>query len=723
MAIIINSDHSDISSNDVLTECPNRLVLRWNAQGHLHFISRYSTDFFSQLNGKLAGQEIINAIGMETGQFDAVITEIEANPKHHIEIENRYIHESGQNVWISWSHKGIYDHTGQLREILSCGIEVSERRQAQDALLLLAESVVTPEGRMEFVQESVKNLAKLYDASVALMGVFSDDSESSIQTLAAWVNGSFVENYIYELEHVPCNDVVRGTANFIPNNLAKHYAQCTVICNMGLESYYGFRLVDSHGQVMGVVAVLDSKPMTLNHWSRPVLRIFANRIAAELDRKNAEDKIYQLAHYDTLTTLPNRALFQDRLKQEIAHADRNKKYLALLYIDLNRFKPVNDTLGHPVGDRVLYEIAQRLLNRVRSSDTVARMGGDEFTVLLSDIEDKQSSISIPSRIAQIMLDDLAKPIKFNNHEIIITAGIGIAIYSAGSEHADSLIHHADMAMYHAKKLGESAYLFYEQKMNVRNKERLQMEAELHHALEENQLQTFYQPVVALSNEQVVGVEALLRWQHPRHGLITPSRFIEIAEYSGLIIAIGEWVLRQSCLQAVSWKKELGIKVYVSVNLSLRQVRSNKLIRSLKDILQETEMDPGDLRLEITESTFIDNMDETIKVLEELRAMGIPLAIDDFGTGYSSLAHLKRLPFATLKIDKSFVQDVTNDEDDAAIVGAIIAMSHHLHLTTIAEGVETKEQLEFLKKKGCDMAQGFFYGKPLIASECSALLIK
>ncbi len=720
-----------------------------------------------------------------------------------------------------------------------------EQLQAQNALLLLAESAVTPTDSMGFIQESVKKLAQLYGADVALIGLFSDDDKSSIKTLAAWIDGDFVENYIYDLEHVPCNDVIRGTINHIPEGLAQRYSQCAAICEMGLQSYYGYRLIGSHGSVIGVIAVLDRKPMELNRWSRPVLSIFANRLSAELERKNiaaelllsakvfeesaegiiitdadgsilkvnqgltritnysmdnlvgeqvwnlrsglhsasfyhkllfslrkndswqgevwgirkdgqkiylwamisnikdehdkvcnyiivltditekkkAEDKIYQLAHYDTLTSLPNRVLFHERLKQELAHADRNKKFLALLYVDLNRFKPVNDTLGHPIGDKVLSEVAQRLLKRVRGCDTVARMGGDEFTLLLSDMENEQSSIATVSRIAQTVLDDLAKPFQFNNHEIIISAGIGIAIYPSGSECIETLIQHADTAMYHAKKQGEGAYLFYEQRMNIRNKERLQMEAELHKALESGELRTFFQPVVSLSNEKITGVEALVRWQHPRHGLIAPAKFIEIAEYSGLIISIGEWVLKQACLQAVVWQQEQGENIYVSVNLSLRQVRNNKLIGSLKSILQETGIDPKYLRLEITESTFIDNMDETIKVLEELRMMGIALAIDDFGTGYSSLAHLKRLPFSALKIDRSFVQDVTVDEEDAAIVSAIIAMSQRLHLATIAEGVETQEQVEFLRNEGCDMIQGFYYGKPMSASDFSKLLVE
>lgn len=426
------------------------------------------------------------------------------------------------------------------------------------------------------------------------------------------------------------------------------------------------------------------------------------------DRKLAEEQIEFHAYHDVLTNLPNRKLFTDRLTLALFHARRNETALAVMFIDVDHFKVINDTLGHNAGDELLLAMADRIPKSVREGDTVARMGGDEFTLLLPDLRYPEDA----AKIAENVLSRIEQPVTISNRELYVTASIGIALYPTDGNDAETLLKNADSAMYLAKESGRNNYQLCTAAMKVRAQERLSLEHALRHALERGEFRLNFQPLVNLVKGRVTGLEALIRWHHTERGLILPDEFIPLAEESRLIVPIGEWVLREACWHAREWTRDGMPDVRVSVNLSARQFQQRDLIVSVREALAETGLNPEHLELEITESTAMQNAEFTIDVLRELREMGITISIDDFGTGYSSLNYLKRFPINTVKIDKAFVRDVTTDLGDAAIVNAVIGIAHSMNLRVIAEGVETREQLEFLRQRRCEEMQGFLFSEPL-----------
>jgi len=450
-----------------------------------------------------------------------------------------------------------------------------------------------------------------------------------------------------------------------------------------------------------------------------------------IERKRTEERIVHMAYYDGLTNLPNRSLFLDRLNQALTHSNRYKDNCALLFIDLDNFKRINDTLDHRTGDLLLQGVAERLNSFVRSADTiarhrvnalastVARLGGDEFTVLLTEIHSMQDAAKVSQRI----LHSLSNPFHLDGHEVFITASIGIAFYPADGEDIDTLIKNADTAMYHAKNNGKNHFQFYKYSMNATALERLHMENDLRKAIIRDELSLLYQPRINISNGTIVGTEALIRWKHPELGLISPGSFIPLAEETGLINPIGEWVLKTACRQKKEWhgKGPLHTPLSVSINISGHQFSQANLVSILGKILADTSLEPSCLELEITESVIMKNADSTIDLLHKLKDMGVRLSMDDFGTGYSSFNYLKRFPLDIIKIDRSFIKDITNSPKDATIIKAIIVMAHTLGLRVVAEGVETDEQLNLLQDMGCDDMQGFLLCRPLPAEHVHEFL--
>jgi diguanylate cyclase (GGDEF)-like protein/PAS domain S-box-containing protein len=426
------------------------------------------------------------------------------------------------------------------------------------------------------------------------------------------------------------------------------------------------------------------------------------------ERRLAQQQLYQLAHYDALTELPNRVLLYDRLKQARAYAHREGGTMAVIFLDLDRFKIINDTLGHPVGDRLLQSVAKRLSSCVREVDTAARIGGDEFVVILVNLREPSDAEKIASKI----LVALSAPHIIDAHELFITTSIGISLYPRDDDDLDNLIKKADIAMYASKSAGSNAYKFYESNMDEHAHKRFVLENSLRKALESNEFLLHYQPKVDIPSGDITAFEALLRWNHPDLGLLSPAEFIPLAEETGLIIPIGEWVIRHVCAQNVAWQKEGLSNLRIAINLSGYQLQQQNFLEFVKESLTETGLDPECLEFEITETVIMQNPDFTINMLNNLRDLGIHISIDDFGTGYSSLSHLKRFSVNTLKIDKTFVSEVESSATDAAIATAIIAMGSSLNLRVIAEGVETKGQLEFLKEKLCDEMQGYYFSRPM-----------
>ncbi len=427
------------------------------------------------------------------------------------------------------------------------------------------------------------------------------------------------------------------------------------------------------------------------------------------ERNMAQRELIKLAHHDVLTGLPNRILLHDRLKQARAFAHRMKCRFALLFIDMDRFKIINDTLGHAVGDDLLRMLGQRIKACFRESDTVARIGGDEFIVLMLNVADKADIRSLCDKLLQ----ELAQPFMIRNHELFVTTSGGICTYP-DEDNIETMMQKADIAMYHAKALGRNNIQFYNDGMDQNASRRFTISNSMRRGLDRGEFRLHYQPKLDITTNCIIATEALVRWQHPELGLLSPLEFIQLAEESGLIVELGEWVLREACRQNMEWQ-EAGMKgLKVAVNLSGYQLQHSRLIETVKKVLDETGM-PGDmLELEITESVIMQNPDYAVSLLNELSNMGIHISIDDFGTGYSSLAHLKRFSVNTLKIDKSFIRDVQNNSTDAAIASAIIAMGSSLKLNVIAEGVETEEQMDFLRDNNCDQIQGFLISRPLPA---------
>ena len=437
------------------------------------------------------------------------------------------------------------------------------------------------------------------------------------------------------------------------------------------------------------------------------------------ERKASEQRIHRLAYYDALTHLPNRTLFQDRLHSALQQAERQQSWVVLMFLDLDRFKPINDSLGHAAGDRMLKEMATRLLACVTDDDTVARMGGDEFTLLLQPRATRELALNRAIHVAEQILTSLITPFVLEGREFFVTASIGIALSPQDGNELSQLMKNADTAMYHAKERGKNNFQFYQADMNASALERLELESDLRHALEQEEFTLYYQPQFSGDGKRLTGAEALLRWRHPRRGLVPPNDFIPVLEELGLVVEVGDWVLAEACRQLKHWHQAKVRVPKVSVNISARQFSDGQLGNRIALILQQTGLSPACLELELTESILMREVNEAMQILDSLKNLGLSIAVDDFGTGYSSLNYLKQFPIDVLKIDRTFVDGLPSGEQDAQIARAIIAMAHSLNLSVIAEGVETHEQLEFLREHGCDEVQGYLFGRPMPASQFEA----
>jgi diguanylate cyclase (GGDEF)-like protein len=552
---------------------------------------------------------------------------------------------------------------------------------------------------------------------------FSDPSLTWLQTVAATVV------LMYIVYHA---DLDRGLALMV----------CLLVLAFGTFRFTTREFLNAAGIVIAAYALV----INLLMWFKPdvvhvqkeafqwtllalVLPCFAmvggrvSELRQRLRRTNKElsealEMIQKMATHDTLTALPNRALFNETLSHAIAQAKRHGRSLALLFMDLDRFKNINDTMGHGVGDRVLQEAARRVTGAVRSSDLVARLGGDEFVLLLEESHDDGELVEI----AQKILKAFAPTFIIDGQELALSASLGICTFPTDGGDAQTLLSSADIAMYRAKEQGRNRFCFYAAELNTLSQERLSLEAGLRHALDRGEIEVFYQPKIGFGSGRVSGVEALIRWRHPQLGLLLPDRFVGLAEEIGVIIPIGYWTLRRVCELARGWQ-EMGMPLPVAVNLSASQFHERELVSELAAILKSTGVAPHTIELEITESMVMRDPDRAGEIMEALRAMGVRIAIDDFGTGHSSLGYLKRFPIDRLKVDRSFVRDLPHNGDDVAITRAVIAMAHSLRMTVVAEGVESKDQFDLLRDEGCDEFQGYYCRPPLEEDELLRFLVE
>ncbi|MCJ0973690.1 EAL domain-containing protein [Pseudomonas sp. PS1] len=585
----------------------------------------------------------------------------------------------GRTVAIELRIMLIWDENNRFDGALCIGRDISEQRQAEKEL---------------------RRAATVFDHSTAAI-VVTDPGGRIVQVNAAFerITGFRGDAVYGQLPMVLSAD--RQQANQMD------YVHSQVIQTGSWEGEFWLKRKggETYPCWVGITAVRDAEDELVSY-----VCFFSDMS----ERKASEKRIHRLAYYDSLTQLPNRTLFQDRLHGSLQLATRRGGWVVLMFLDLDRFKPINDSLGHAAGDRMLKDVAVRLASCVEEDDTVARMGGDEFTLLLHPGGDRDEALTRAIHVAERILASLAEPFVLSGREFFVTASIGIALSPQDGNDLSQLMKNADTAMYHAKERGKNNFQFYQAEMNASALERLELESDLRHALEQRQFVLHYQPQFLADGHTLTGVEALLRWQHPRRGLVPPGAFIPALEELGLVVDVGDWVLAEACRQLMAWEGE-GLHVpKVSVNLSARQFADGRLAQRISAILASSGIAPNRLELELTESILMQDVAEAMRILDSLKQLGPSIAIDDFGTGYSSLNYLKQFPIDVLKIDRSFVDGLPEGEQDAQIARAIIAMAHSLRLSVIAEGVETQAQLDFLQAHGCDEVQGFLLGRPMAA---------
>jgi diguanylate cyclase (GGDEF)-like protein/PAS domain S-box-containing protein len=656
-------------------------------------------DRFVRVNRKFAdmlGYRVEEMLGAESHAFTADDyrpvseqrkTALLSGAAREVTADKKLVHRDGSQVWVSVVHSALRSDERAPRYFLWVVQDVSARRAAE---LALRES----EEKFRQLADNIPEIFWITDARQRKLHYLSPGFES--------LTGKRLSDVMrrprswLQVVHPDDRERVRLARKGLPQ------------ADYNIE----YRIVLSDGGVRWI----HDQAFPVRDANGAVYRIAG--IGADVThRKEAEEKLVYLAHYDGLTGLPNRVLFFDRLQQTLAQAGRRNLLAAVMFLDVDRFKVVNDTLGHTVGDELLRHVAQRLAGCVRVGDTVARFSGDEFVLIVNDLHDVEDARHIAQKILQAFVD----PFRLGGHEIFVTTSIGISMYPSDCGDEQALLKNADTAMYRAKESGRNNFQFYTHEMNARAMYRLELENSLRHALEREEFRLHYQPKACLHTGKVTGVEALLRWERPGHGLVPPGDFVPLLEDTGLIVQVGEWVIAEACRQVNTWRKAGRDPISIAINISARQFAARNLGEIIGRLLEAHNADPHFIELELTESLLMVNTEEAVRTLEYLKSLGLRLSIDDFGTGYSSLAYLKRFPIDALKIDRSFIDEITTDVGDATITRAVIGMAHNLGLKVVAEGVETEEQLAFLSANGCDEAQGYYFARPQTGAEMAVWL--
>ena len=662
--------------NAILEDIP-LLICRWAPDGTIHFVNSAYCRYFGRSAEELVGQSFMSLIPEEdlesTRQHIASLSAERPLASH----EHRVIRADGEIRWQLWTDRAILDENGRITEFQSVGEDITEHKDAAEKLLLAREVFVHSDEMIAVTDSS----ATIIDVNPSFCGRTGYTREEMLGRNMRMLQLQRHDHRLYE-NHEP---VLLTTGAWQGEIHGRSKSGETFTCLMTVNA----------------VRNEEGEPTHFVHLSTDISRL-----------KEVEAQLRQLALFDPLTGLANRDLLHDRLQQALYESARDQTQAALILLDLDNFKDINDTLGHPSGDRVLSQVGERLRERTRHSDTVARMGGDEFIIVLRNVADSEC-VAV---VAQEIVASLSRPFVLEDRKVYLTVSLGIALYPLDGRDKDELIRKADTAMYHAKGGGKNRYQFFTAEMNRRVQERLALQTDLRRALEQNEFVVYYQPKINLETSEVTGVEALVRWQKPDNGLVPPAVFIPLAEETGLIVPIGERVLQLASSQVKAWQRQ-GIPLLpVAVNLSAIQLREEGLAATVRNLLRESGLEPDALELEITESALMQESEKAIAILKTLRETGIQITMDDFGTGYSSLSYLKRFPICCLKIDRTFIAEVMSNSDDAEIIRAIIAMAHRLRLRVVAEGVETAEQLAFLRQEGCDEAQGYYFARPMPADE-------
>jgi len=645
------------------------------------FITGYSRDEVTKLN-------VAEVVAPEFLDIARTMTARKMADERPTTYELEIIAKDGRRVPLEMSTRLIVSD-GLPVGVQGIGRDISERQQTQDAL-----------------HNTVSLFASTFESTAD--GIIVMGQDGKIVTC----NKKFVEMWKVPDELIEQKDA-KPLVGFISTQMCDPEE---FICDC--ESLFSDPLAAQTDRLEladGRVYERYSQPQFME--GQPVGRVCCFRDITE--RNIAEERLRHYALHDTLTNLPNRVEFMNRLREAVERADGNDHArFAVLFLDLDRFKVINDSLGHAIGDRLLVAVAERLTSCVRPGDVVARLGGDEFTILLN----RSGDTAEVARIAERLQQKISEPLRIDNYEVFTTASIGIIVSNRGQRQPEDFLRDADAAMYRAKEAGKARYEIFDREMHVRNMNLLQVETDLRHAVERNEFEVLYQPIVELATGHVHEFEALIRWRHPKHGLVSPNEFVHVAEETGLIIPIGRWIMEESSRQIAEWQQKYDRPLSVSVNLSAKQLMHPTLTAQVKDVLNVTGLEPSQLKLEVTESTVMEHSERSLKVLSELDELGIELSTDDFGTGYSSLSYLQRFPFERLKIDRSFIKLMDEDEKSALIVKTILMLGENLDLEVVAEGIETESQLEKLRSLGCKTGQGYYFSRPIDVATAESFLI-
>ena len=631
----------------------------------------------------LAGVTDVSALYARAGNRATMVETLRS--QHSIQaMEIPFVHRDGHEIWGSLSVRFVADGDGRGDELEGMIVDITEQRRAQSNL--------------RKAEDRLRTAFKRAPIGMALQGMDGRylQVNEALCRITGYSEAELLARRWQDITHPDDLDADEQQAQRVEEGEIPSYS---------MEKRY------VHAQGHDVWVVIHA---SLVHDEAGDPRHFVTQVEDNTQRKQAQLMLTHMAMHDSLTGLPNRTLAVDRLEQALARSKRSEGLVGVLFLDLDRFKIVNDSLGHGAGDRLLVAAGHRLAKLVRPSDTVARIGGDEFMIICEDLRTQEQAEHLAGRIVA----SLSEAFDLGEDDVILGTSVGLSLARGSEASAEELIRDADAAMYRAKDSGRSRYVVFDESTRRRAVARLETEQALRHALERDEFVLHYQPLIDLDSTSVVGVEALVRWQHPERGLVPPMDFIPLAEETGLIIRIGEWVLGEACRQHRAWRDAApwGPSLRLAVNLSARQLEQPDLAEMVETILLENDMDPASLVLEITESVLTEDGDATVKALQSLKALGVRLSVDDFGTGYSSLLYLKRFPVDTLKVDRSFVEGLGSDPEDSAIVAGVLGLARTLGLSTVAEGVETEQQVRALRDLGCELAQGFLFAKPRPAAE-------
>lgn len=721
-----------------LVESQQDLIVRVDPEGRFTFVNDAYCRKFGKTREELLGKNFSPLVHPDDlpGTLEAM--KALETPPYRAYLEQRALTAEGWR-WIGWEDCAIRDEQNRPVEIQGVGRDITERRQTEEALRyrLEFEKLVTtlstkfinlsPDEIDSEVNYALQEIGKFVDADRSYIFQFLEN-DTIMDNVYEWCKEG-VEPEIQNLKNIRAMDLpwlYRKITSLETVHIPKvadlpqdANAEREHFESQGIHSLVVVPMVCGGDLVgfLGFDSVTEERTWTED--AVALLKIMGEIFASALERKMTVERFKYIAYHDSLTDLPNRILFIDRLNQAIISARRYRQHVGLILLDLDHFKRVNDTLGHALGDQLLQMVAERLQKTLQETDTVTRLGSDEYAILVPKIGPTEDMVKIADKIYAA----LKIPFYVGGHELFMSCSMGISFYPSDGKEGEVLLRNADAAMYRAKNHGRNNYQLYSSAMNARAFERLVLETSLRHALERAEFRVYYQPQVDLRTGMISGTEALVRWQHPTLGLVSPAEFIPLAEENGFIVELGEWVLHAACTQNKVWQRQGFLPMTVSVNLSARQFQSGNLAKMIRRVLRETELEPAYLELELTEGTIMENVEETVEILRELKKMGVKISVDDFGIGYCSLGYLSRFPINALKIDKSFMRDFSTEANHAAIAGAIISMAHGLKLEVIAEGVETQQQLAFLRGKSCDKMQGYLFSKPVPPESFSELLLE